>query len=83
MPSKRARDIQKGAKQGPKITGTTKPPPGNKGFGGLNTKSAAGKPVKLLGKKGKKAAATAAAWALINNETEVKKKKQQMAGFAY
>ena len=55
----KAREIAKGKNQGPKRVGCTKPPRGLKPMTGVANKKS------LFGKKAKKAAATAAAWALI------------------
>ena len=57
-PNARARDVRKGAKQGPKTLGVTKPPPNAKSLTGIASKH-------LGGKKAKKAAAREAAYALI------------------
>ena len=66
------REKIKGANQGPKRVGVTKPPPGIKPLAGV----AGGR---ALGKKAKKEAATAAAWALIGDggkQVGAGKKKQ-------
>lgn len=54
----KARDKAKGKNQGPKRIGTTKPPSGLKPLQGVSM-------TKLSGKKAKKAAARAAAYAII------------------
>ena len=60
-PRAKAREIRKGAKQGPKVIGTTKPPSGEKALYGVTNRHGLG------GKKAKKAAATAAAYALLES----------------
>jgi hypothetical protein len=58
-PAARAREKAKGKNVGPKRVGKTKPPPGLKPQQGVSTK-------RLFGKKAKKAAARAAAYAIID-----------------
>lgn len=60
-PNARARDIKKGAKQGPKTLGVTKPPSNAKSYTGIASKN-------LGGKKAKKAAAREAAYAIIGGK---------------
>lgn len=74
-PVARAREERKGKNQGPKRIGATKPPSGDRALYGVAGRHS------LNGKKAKKAAATAAAWALI--EGSGKKGKRKHATFSY
>ena len=71
-PRARERERLKGAKQGPKRIGATKPPSG--------VRSALGTSSRMSSKKAKKAAATAAAWALVDGGDRGKHNK---SAFAY
>ena len=70
-PNARAREREKGHKLGPKIIGATKPPNGlQPSYTGFSSK-------RFASKKAKKAAATAAAWALLANSDDRKGQRKQ------
>jgi hypothetical protein len=74
-PNARAREREKGHKLGPKIIGATKPPNGlQPSYTGFSSK-------RFASKKAKKAAATAAAWALLANSDH--RKGQRKHKFSY
>lgn len=75
-PRARERERIKGANQGPKRIGATKPPSGLRPTAGLSTS-------KFVGKKAKKAAATAAAWALLESTSSKKPNKSRKPTFSY
>mmetsp|Transcript_23504 Transcript_23504/g.60067 ORF Transcript_23504/g.60067 Transcript_23504/m.60067 type:complete len:85 (-) Transcript_23504:192-446(-) len=74
-PRAKERERIKGGKQGPKRIGATKPPSGTKALYGLSGSHYLG------GKKAKKAAATAAAWALLEGDSS--KKSKHKPKFSY